>query len=110
MRVGYLRFGVLMHEVLAGRRPLDGPAGQVANLALPPDTPTALVEIVKRCLAPVPSERFSRTNAVLTTLKAYQRSRRVPPSRSRQRHLAQAALVVGVGILAAGLASFFATR
>jgi TolB-like protein len=58
--------GVILYEMLAGRRPFVGatPAQVIASIlrdvpTLPPDVPRPAAEIVNRCLAKRPSERFA---------------------------------------------------
>ncbi len=73
--------GVLSFELLAGRRPFDGPTelATLANLAgdrrpalgpLAPHAPPALVALVERLLAPTPDARPASANAVLDALSA----------------------------------------
>ena len=72
-------FGVIVYEMLAGRRPFDGKTRsemlQQLHLSDPlplgqfrPDTPVRLHEIVMRCLQKKPGDRFSSLTEVHAAL------------------------------------------
>jgi serine/threonine-protein kinase len=70
--------GVLLHEMLGGTRPFDGATAAEmfssilhdSPAPLPPDTSHPLREIVNRCLAKDPAERYQRAADVRLVLDA----------------------------------------
>jgi hypothetical protein len=88
-RTDLFALGVMAFELLAGRRPFDGPTelATLANLAadrrpslapLAPHAPPALVALVEQLLAPAPDARPESAAAILDTLSAD-----APPLRAR---------------------------
>jgi hypothetical protein len=80
-RTDLFALGVMAFELLAGRRPFDGPTelATLANLAadrrpslasVAPHAPAALVALVEQLLAPAPDARPESAAAVLDTLSA----------------------------------------
>jgi serine/threonine-protein kinase len=72
--------GVMLHELLLGRRPFEGESPLVVidkiRAAEPPDVralPDDVAEVVLRCLAKDPRERFASTDALARTLGALRR-------------------------------------
>jgi predicted Ser/Thr protein kinase len=72
-------FGVLVHEMVAGKPPFDGPSGRAIMSAilvgastplrkLRPDVPQDLERIVARCLEKDPARRFPSTAELATEL------------------------------------------
>jgi hypothetical protein len=89
-RTDLFALGVMAFELLAGRRPFDGPTelATLANLAadrrpslasVAPHAPAALVALVEQLLAPAPDARPESAAAVLDTLSAG-----APPLRARR--------------------------
>src|SRR5262245_8198414 len=71
-------FGCVLYEMLSGRRAFEGDditdtiaavvRGEPNWSAIPPDTPTRVVDIVKRCLAKDPGRRFADISVPLFLL------------------------------------------
>lgn len=89
--------GVLMYEMLTGRKPFAGAndkavitaiqAGTIQPVkALRPDTPLQLVAIVERCLRKNPSERFQTANELLRAIdgSVEHNSRQHAPSQNQE--------------------------
>lgn len=77
--------GVVLYEMLSGRRPFDGSTNTEimravlssdppALLSLAPDLPVPLVEIVQTCLAKRPDARFSDAGELAWRLRALDRA------------------------------------
>ncbi len=76
--------GVMLYELLVGRRPFDGDSPLLTldriREAAPPDVrmlPRDAGEIVLRCLARAPEQRFETTEALLLTIAEARRARPV---------------------------------
>src|SRR5207237_761516 len=104
-------FGIVLHEMLAGRRPLDGVVG------LPATTPSPVRHLVERCLDRDPRQRLRDIGEARIVLDdrtigsrapATASDGRAPGRRGWTRWLAAAALVTAGAI--AGLASWPASR
>ena len=78
-------FGAVLYEMLTGQRAFHGdtPVQTLAAIieeeppllkALAPRTPVSLIQVVSRCLAKRPEERYSTTRVLLTDLEAIERS------------------------------------
>ena len=106
--------GVLLHEMVAGRRPFAGQTGLELSSAilreppapLPSRVPGTVVRIVGRCLAKDPGHRYQRASEVRAALEispldsVAETHRSTAPSHVRPRVLAWTALaaaVLGVG-------------
>jgi formylglycine-generating enzyme required for sulfatase activity len=110
-------FGVLLHELLTGKRPFRGDT-EIAVLAsilrdepepvtrLRPDTPPALARIVARCLEKRPDARYADGASLLADLAACREALAAPPVVPPWRRppvLAGAAVLL-VALAAAGFA------
>ena len=106
--------GVVLYEMLAGRRPFradDEPAliHAIRNDAAPslrmirPDVPDALVVIVERCLARSPDDRPAGADAVAAELAAFLNARVVDDDVPRRRR--RLALIAGATIAVLGAAA-----
>ena len=80
-RTDIFAFGAILYEMLAGRRAFEKPASAEAMAAilneeppaiskLAPNTPPALVRIVKRCLEKDPEQRFQSASDLAFALQA----------------------------------------
>jgi dienelactone hydrolase/tRNA A-37 threonylcarbamoyl transferase component Bud32 len=121
--------GVVLHEVITGRRPFDGDnpfaiMKAIADTEAPslqsirPDAPVALDAIAKRALKKRPEQRYASARELLADLEALRPSGQsvvqtvpiaapLPPVRRTRRWLTAAAVIV----IAIGAASwFFAQR
>lgn len=81
--------GVIFFECLTGRVPFGGSPAQVRRAqvewrvpALSPAHPTGLSELVRRCLAKNPADRFANGGEVVEALGAIELSAVAPPPRS----------------------------
>jgi hypothetical protein len=116
-RADIFALGALLHEMLAGRRAFKGEStlGTLdAVLTLqPPDlcdlrreVPPALSQIVGRCLAKSPDDRFATVGDLVSDLEAVIRARSLPPPRSRRalfrRPVAMLAALLVILAMAAG--------
>ncbi len=114
-------FGVTFYRALAGRLPFEGGsplevihkhlrAEPVPPSALVPSLPRPWSELIERCLAKDPRERFADGDALLAALEAVERGERlVYTSRARRRRRRRlAAAAAAAGLL--GLASWGAAR
>jgi eukaryotic-like serine/threonine-protein kinase len=81
--------GVVLHEMIAGRRPGSTPD---AALQASPD----VARFVHRCLAPAAEDRFAATGDVCATLDALIAVRRAPDSRRLLTTLRQPNVLAGV--------------
>jgi eukaryotic-like serine/threonine-protein kinase len=112
--------GVVIYEMLAGRRPFAGdtdgtviygirndepaPIGE-----LRPDAPAGLARIVETCLAKTPSERYANAGALLADLQALDEDGSTPPGGGQTRYARRpeghrrrraAAIVLAAAVLA----------
>jgi eukaryotic-like serine/threonine-protein kinase len=103
--------GVVMFELLTGRRPFAGESAWATMSAtvttdapdvsrLRPDTPPALARIVARALARRPEDRYSSARALADQLAALRAPVLSPPASSRRGTIVAAAVVVAVGAIA----------
>ena len=110
-------FGVVMFEMLTGRRPfaagtewaeitgtVKGNAPAVSSLR--PDTPAALTRIVARCLAIRPEDRFASATEVAAELARIGSVVATPARRSR----VAAAAVVALAVVAVAVVIWFVRR
>jgi serine/threonine-protein kinase len=103
--------GVLLHEMLAGRRPFEGASSAEILAAIlrdapeplardAPDAPKGLVALVERCLAKAPRDRWRDASDLLQALEALEARPRSRPWLLGALLLATAiAGTVGVGLL-----------
>ncbi len=109
-------FGILLYEVLAGRRPFAGETRSAAVNALlhappapldklRPDAPAALLRIVLRCLEKQPARRFpsSRELEERLTIVRERRARRVRRRLVLRRPPVLSALLAGLFIVAVAI-------
>jgi serine/threonine protein kinase len=112
-------FGVVLYEMLTGRRPFGGEYeqaviynilhGEPAPLrSLRPDAPPALARVVEKALAKEPAARYADMQAVVEDLRSAQRGAPAPaatrpkaPSRTRWGVLAVATALAALLVLAA---------
>jgi len=96
-------FGVTLHEILAGRRPFEGPQWREAVLAGEPSIadalPSDLTRIVRRCTLARPQRRYPSMAEVVADLDAAIRRR--SPERRRLR-LVTGAAALALALLAGG--------
>ena len=130
--------GVVLHEMITGQRPFKGDYDRMVMHSIlyeEPEPPTGLKageplvwgEVVAKCLAKKPSDRYQQVDAVLTDLQAIDRTATrttrpaAPPItpaavRKQPRHARQAvpwrivALVLIAALLVGSLAVWTATR
>ena len=105
-------FGVMLYELLTGRRPFRG-ATDIALLAsilrdepepaakLRPDTPPALARILARCLDKKPEARYADGAALLEELRACRAALEAPAKGSRW---SRPAVLVGAAVLVLAVA------
>ena len=104
--------GIVLFEMIAGRRPFDGrsPFDLASAIVtaplpdLPPETPSGLRSVVNRCLRKVPGERYHNAGEVAAALDAISSDGWVAPPRVRRppvwRYAAAVPLVVIIGAVA----------
>lgn len=109
--------GVILYEVLTGRRPFDDrnvvelyrriqsePAEACSSAN--PDVPAALDRVVQRCLAKRPAERYPTADAIADDLERWLAGEDVPPlpppPKPRRRWVSAATVVGLAAVLAAG--------
>jgi len=112
-------FGVMLYELLTGRRPFRGET-DIALLAsilrdepepaakARPDTPPALARIVERCLDKKPEARYADGAALLADLRACRDALATPaaPPRWRRPAVLATAAVVLLALAGAGVATW----
>ena len=84
--------GVVLFEMIAGRRPFDGrsPFDLATAIVtapfpdLPPETPSGLRSVVNRCLRKTPGERYQSAGEVAAALDAISSDASVAPARVRR--------------------------
>jgi serine/threonine protein kinase len=116
-RVDIWAFGVALHQLLVGVRPfdhLDEAAMQAELLDLERPTPSisrhrsdlppALVEIVQRCLAKSPAQRYRSTNELVVAMQqlAVDRTSATSVSRGRSRMISLVIVLAATGIAGDG--------
>jgi eukaryotic-like serine/threonine-protein kinase len=103
-RVDQFAFGVLLFEMLAGRRPFEAASYEAlakvvarGELHEPREHPIArpLFRVLRRALAPAPDDRFPSMPALLAALEATRR-----PARGRWAMVGLAVVIVAVGVAA----------
>jgi formylglycine-generating enzyme required for sulfatase activity/cephalosporin-C deacetylase-like acetyl esterase/predicted Ser/Thr protein kinase len=116
-------FGVMLYELLTGRRPFGGET-DIALLAAilrdepeppakaRPDTPAALTRILARCLEKKPEARYADGAALLEDLRACRDALAAParPPRWRQPSFLAATVVVLLALAGAVFATWRAVR
>jgi eukaryotic-like serine/threonine-protein kinase len=108
-------FGLILYELLAGRRPAGAPDGGLAGLlerieqrtpslgTIAPQTPPDLTRVVTRCLEANPAARYQSARELLEALEALGPDGVArASSRRTRRGLAIAAAVLVVAVIAAG--------
>jgi len=119
-RADHFAFGVVVYEMLAGRRPFTGATSAEVTAAIlrdeptplgaaRPDIPTALARIVSRCLSKEPDQRYESSTdlaRMVADVRADLSSATAPvaPARAPARPLRWAALVADAAIGASALA------
>lgn len=95
-------FGVLLYELLAGRRPFTGDTLELVShilestpAALPSRVPTPLARIVRRLLSKTPADRYASAAQVAVDLDGISRHERQAPAGRSAAILALAAVVIG---------------
>ena len=93
-------FGVVLYEMLTGRRPFQGPTvsktlAQILNVSPPPiERSTRLAGIIARCLEKSPEDRYQNATELLKDLENVRAS--VPPRQSPRQAVGIAAIVAVV--------------
>jgi Tol biopolymer transport system component len=111
-RADVYAIGVLAYELLTGRPPFVGEARQevlsahlaeppVPVAALRPDVPSALAELVMRCLEKRPAERWQSVGEIVQRLDALPQGRGRTARRAWARAAAGAVVVAGAATAAA---------
>jgi serine/threonine protein kinase/tetratricopeptide (TPR) repeat protein len=104
--------GVVLYEMVSGRRPFHGQTGFALSSAIlndsPPALPTGLPDglrgVVERCLEKEPARRYQRAAEVRAVLEALASGATVPPARApARRSPRQLGLAAGLVVLAAML-------
>ena len=88
--------GVILHELLTGRRPELGDEAAERTSA-----PTGLLQIARKCREPSPADRYPSAAAVADAIRAWRTARR-----RRVRRIAAVTLIIAATLLAAGLVWF----
>ncbi|HSP18440.1 MAG TPA: protein kinase, partial [Myxococcaceae bacterium] len=107
-RADIFALGLILHEMLAGRRPFKGSSELELAAAIlrddPPVLPDPVLEgLVRRCLAKAPGDRFQSAQDLAYALETFSASPVVGRLRPRRRLLLATAAAVAIG--AAGLAA-----
>ena len=104
--------GVLLYEMVGGRRPFTGGTGfelSAAILHQPPDTlpatvPAPMAAIIQRCLAKDPGDRYQQAADVHVALEEMKAASRIPrmrlPAIAEASHDGLPALLIGLAIAA----------
>jgi eukaryotic-like serine/threonine-protein kinase len=113
--------GIVLHEMAAGQRPFQGQTGFELTAAIlgqpappvPASVPAPLANVVERCLAKEPGERYQQSSEVRAALEAvaagHGDARRAAPRavpKRRSRAVAAAAGVLALLVAAAVLVGF----
>ena len=108
--------GVLLYEMVGGRRPFTGRTGFELSAAilhqapdtLPPDVPAPLADIIQRCLAKDPAERYQQAVDVHVALGEMKGAARIARTRmpAIPRRRAMAALLLVVILTIAAVAAY----
>jgi formylglycine-generating enzyme required for sulfatase activity/dienelactone hydrolase/predicted Ser/Thr protein kinase len=113
-------FGVLLYELLTGKRPFRGET-DVALLAailrdspepiahLRPDVPPALVRIVERCLEKQPESRYESADSLVRAMRSCHEALSVPPPKPPWRRPAWLA-IAGAVVVAVGAVGYAVHR
>lgn len=113
-------FGIVLYQMLAGRRPFEG-ATDLETLQtiihgtpqpLPADVPAALRGVVDKALEKDPAERYQSMREMVVDLRRLirQSGETVAPSPPPRRRLWRAAVLILVMLVAGGVAIWFRTR
>ena len=101
-------FGVLLYEMVGGRRPFAGKTGFELSAAilhqppetLPPTVPAPIAAIIQRCLAKDPGDRYQQAADVHLALETMQAPAAIPRLRMPSMPAARVAVLLLVIILA----------
>jgi TolB-like protein/Tfp pilus assembly protein PilF len=102
-------FGVLLHELVSGRRPFQGASGVDLTSAILRDTPPALpahvppgvAAIVERCLAKTPERRYSNGAELRAAVEAVRAGAAPGVDRPRSKAFVVSAVCVAVAVILA---------
>jgi eukaryotic-like serine/threonine-protein kinase len=123
-RADIYSFGLILHDMLAGRRRVSHAQSALSEMmgrmqqpppplrTLAPDATEALEAIVAKCLQPDPAQRYETTRALIDELGSLDTDGQVvrkPAAKDRQWKAATATMLVLV-LLSAGTAVWFARR